>query len=58
METYDIHFKNVAEDTIQLLFALHDSDEEEKQEDVIGIIMAKDLNDAKHRLEKLLSTQL
>ena len=58
MEIYDVHFKNTAEDTVQLLFTLHDSDEEEKPADVVGTILANDLNDAKHRLEKLLGTQL
>ena len=58
METYDIYFKNISEDTIQLLFILHNSDEEEKPADVVGTIVANNLNDAKHRLGKLLDRQL
>jgi len=58
MEIYDVHFKSIAKDTIQLLFTLHDSNEEERPEDVIGTIWANNLNDAKHKLEKLLDRQL
>ena len=58
MEIYDVHFNSVAEDTIWLLFTLHDSDEEERPEGVIGTIMANNLNDAKRRLEELLDRQL
>ena len=58
METYDIHFKNITKDTIQLSFTLHDDKEEEKPEDVIGTVVAHDLPNAKHRLEKLLDRVL
>ncbi len=58
MEIYDVHFKSVAGDTIWLLFTLHNSDEEERPEGVIGTIMANNLNNAKCRLVKLLERQL
>lgn len=58
METYDVHFKNTGKDTVELRFTLHDSDEEERPEDVLGTIIAHDLNDAKRRLEVLLDRRL
>lgn len=54
MQIYDVHFRDISEDTIQFHFAPHDSDEEEKQEDVIGTMMADSLNDAKQRLIRFL----
>ena len=58
MEIYNIHFKNTADNVIQLLFTLHNSSVEEKQEDVIGTIMGNNLNDAKRRLVKILDREL
>lgn len=58
IKTYDVHFRNYAEDIIQLTLTLHDYNEEERPADVIGKIMAESLGQAKFRLEKLLKREL
>ena len=44
--------------SIQLTLTLHDDNEEKRPADVIGIIMAESLGQAKFRLEKLLKREL
>ena len=58
MEIYDIHFKNIDENTLQLTLGPHNTDKRDREEDVVGTIMGEGSNNAKLRFIRWLKSQL